>query len=187
MGNCAKTYSEAYKLGLFQEKVNNSHPQSKIDSSSNYSNQLRNLFVSTVPRSGTHYWTHILHYLSEIYKNPERKIDQIIDRKEEVPTFKHAPHLGLNLSGVSHMICPRVTETLEGERLKRWNSLDFHHAYCPYPKLFYNETSTKKLISEYGGFDLNNDNVRIVFVYRNPLDQCVSMFNHYRNHQNYLI
>ena len=63
----------------------------------------------------------------------------------------------------------------------------YSDAYCPFPALLKNDPAGQNLIDEGGGFDLNNRDVRFVFIFRNPLDQFVSMYNHLKNHKSGII
>ena len=123
--------------------------------------------ICTMPRSGTWY----SHYFFTIY-------DALLKNEEGIalPLRNFMPHdgLGINL-GIFHSICPGFLQNYIGDQKEDWNAIDFatqgynwgHSLINANPDLF---------------FPSSNPNVRIVYLYRNPLDQCVSYFRHAKKH-----
>lgn len=126
--------------------------------------------IATVPRSGTWYNSLFFNFY-----------DQLLQGKTEVTvTSVGAPlslagvDLGVSNLLVCHTICPGF-ERYCGEYRVAWDKLNFHVDGYNWAESLIDERI--HLLDP----ELNGD-VRIVYYYRNPLDQAVSAFMHAQKH-----
>ena len=135
----------------------------------------RNAFVLTMPRSGT--WYHIYFFTFYNQMCQGYSAEQIIARILNKSLIPAQPIIdsafGPALFNVKHSICPGFKSVVEASKLQKWNQLEFY-ANGFIEGLLFTESD---LFSP----QLNPD-VRIVYVYRNPLDQAVSFFKHLQKH-----
>ena len=124
--------------------------------------------IATMPRSGTWLSFYFLEFL-DLYLSGRTRLNTRLDLE-----VYHALRLG---KVHIHTICPGFLEHCRGERRDRWDALGFYNPGFDYG---------------YGRFiagneavfsPLENPAIRIVYIYRNPLDQCVSFFRHTRRHR----
>ena len=124
--------------------------------------------IATMPRSGTWMSFYFLEFL-DLYLSGRTQLNTRLDLE-----VYHALRLG---KVHIHTICPGFLEHCQGETRVGWNALSFYNPGYDYG---------------YGRFiagneavfsPLNNSAIRIVYIYRNPLDQCVSFFRHTRKHR----
>ena len=129
--------------------------------------------VATMPRSGTWYNNSFFYFYV-----------QLLEGKEDLSVIKTSINLSLSdprqLLGVryfmiSHMICPGFADVRESDR-SPWKTLRF-----VFPGFDWGTDHLHTLCQQEDCNPLRNANVRIVYYYRNPLDQAVSMFGHYQN------
>ncbi len=143
--------------------------------------QFCNLLISTIPRSGTNYMQNLFHTLAAYTAPKARTIP--VQRIFPAPVVAPYPNIGIGLFGVGHISCPRIEETLQGRQLEQWRQLRFYNdGYDVLGATIEDNPNMKTLHDDLGGFDFANENTRIVFIYRNPLDQFVSYYNHMENH-----
>ncbi len=123
--------------------------------------------VATMPRSGTWLSFYFLEFL-DLYLSGRRSLNTRLDLE-----VYHALRLG---KVHTHTICPGFLEYCRGAMRDRWDALGFYNPGFDYG---------------YGRFiagneavfsPLENPAIRLVYIYRNPLDQCVSFFRHTAKH-----
>ena len=123
---------------------------------------------ATMPRSGTWY----SHYFIEF-------MDLFMTGRSEVRTrLDILVYEGLKLGKLhTHCICPGFLEACDSKFREDWGKLRF---YTPGYNFGYdrfikgNEQVFSPLLSA---------NIRIIYLYRNPLDQMVSFYRHIQNHK----
>jgi hypothetical protein len=124
--------------------------------------------IATMPRSGT--W--MSYYFIEFF-------DLYLTGRGELNTrLELEVYHGLNLGkSHSHTICPGFLEHCQGETRTLWDGLTFYNPGFNYGYGRFIEGNLSVFSP------LENPAIRIVYIYRNPLDQCVSFFRHTRNHR----
>ena len=120
------------------------------------------VYLSTMPRSGTWY----LHYFFEL-------LDALLTEREMIETDQHfGKYSGLGVFKFqSHSIFPGFCDEYFGRWRENWDLLEFgikgynygHSIAEPYSDVI---------------FPKRNKNARVIYVYRNPLDQMVSAYGH---------
>ena len=124
--------------------------------------------MATMPRSGTWLSFYFLEFL-DLYLSGRTQLNTRLDLE-----VYHSLRLG---KVHIHTICPGFPEHCQGGTRARWEALSFYNPGFDYG---------------YGRFiagneavfsPLENPAIRIVYIYRNPLDQCVSFFRHTQKHR----
>ncbi len=123
---------------------------------------------ATMPRSGTWY----SHYFVEF-------LDLFLTGRQEVRTrLDLLLYEGLKLGKLhTHCICPGFLEACRGEDRDLWEDLRFYTPGFDYGTATFiagNLAVFSPLLSA---------NIRIVYLYRNPLDQMVSFYRHIQDHR----
>lgn len=124
--------------------------------------------IATMPRSGTWFSFYFIEFL-DLFLAGREKINTRLDL--------HVYH-GLRLGKLhTHCICPGFLEACDGEQRANWDALEFYtpgfdYGYAQFVKG--NEDVFSPLI---------NPAIRIVYLYRNPLDQIVSFYRHIQKHR----
>jgi len=116
----------------------------------------------TLPRSGTWYSFYFFEFLNAV-----------ITRGSKVKAqhgFEEYQALGFKKYHV-HSIFPGFLDEYQGPFRKHWNLLEFHH-----PGVNYGYKLVEKERDVF--FPSRNADARVVYFYRNPLDQAVSLFHH---------
>ncbi len=124
--------------------------------------------VATMPRSGTWRSFYFLEFL-----------DLFLSGRQSFNTrFELEVYDALRLGKVHvHAICPGFMEACRGEERRKWDALEF---YVPGFNYGYGKfiEGNEQVFSP-----ANNGDIRIVYIYRNPMDQCVSYFRHIEHHR----
>mgnify|MGYP001224812314 CR=1 FL=1 len=134
-------------------------------------------FISTMSRSGTWYNREFFFFFNELLSNKSK--DQIIDEfvleKKKIKYLIKVKKEYFNFDSfiISHWQCPGFESNYRGFMKKKWENLKF-----------YNENIPSKLRPRTKVFNVNsqcnpykNKNAKVIFYYRNPLDQCVALYN----------
>jgi len=125
-------------------------------------------YFATMIRSGTWY----AHFLFE-------NLDMNITGRQSI-NETHGIHVydGLQcIKSHNHSIFPSFPELYDGPLRENWDQLVF---YCETFNFHYiNVIELPELFSP-----IHNPNLKIVYLFRNPLDNCVSAYHHYKNHPN---
>ena len=124
--------------------------------------------VATMPRSGT--WRSF--YFLEFF-------DLFLSGRQTFNTrFDLEVYHALRLGKVHiHTICPGFGDACHGEERRKWDALEF---YVPGFNYGYGKfiEGNEQVFSP-----ANNGDIRIVYIYRNPMDQCVSYYRHIEHHR----
>jgi len=137
--------------------------------------------VSTMPRSGTWYNKYFLHFYDQLLRgrNSKEIVGEIVANPFPADPFNdYGTTIGIDAFILTHFNCPGF-DGYKGKHLKPWKNL--------------NDWGDEKAGFDSGGGLLksneamvdpfHNPQSRIVYIYRNPLDQAVSFFHHAQNHR----
>ncbi len=124
--------------------------------------------IATMPRSGTWYNQMFFSFYHQLLQG---KTDLQMTAKGNTLNLVNA--FGLDRLLVCHTVCPGFG-CYQGEYRHSWEKLRFYTAGFDWAK---DEIKNMQDCDPY-----LNKNVRIVYYYRNPLDQAVSFFRHIQNH-----
>jgi hypothetical protein len=135
-------------------------------------------YLSTMPRSGTNFLTYFFNYYHMALKD---ELD--FDNPIPVEIVKGAWNgfmestLGFKWFLVSHNFCPGFESLCDGNFRENWNNI-------VKSKYDNNDMNYIFLIDKFRNILYPNLNkkVKIIFVFRNPLDQIISLSKHYENH-----
>ena len=124
--------------------------------------------VATMPRSGTWFSFYFFEFL-DVFLTGRGTLNTKLDL--------HVLH-GLKLGKLhTHCICPGFAERYRAGHRAAWDALEF---YTP----AYNFGYERFIEGNEAVFDpRRNQALRIVFLYRNPLDQMVSFYRHIEKHR----
>jgi hypothetical protein len=140
------------------------------------------VLISTMTRSGTWYNREFYFFYNELLRGKNKRDilhDMIKNRykiKYRIPT--DIEKLGFDIMFIQHWLCPGFIENYNDIYRKKWDELIFYSSHVPgkftdYMKLM----KIEKKVNPY-----KNDNAKIIFYFRNPLDQNVSYFNGIKDH-----
>lgn len=141
-------------------------------------NNARVGLIGTMPRSGTWYH-HYFFYFYDLFLQGFSAA-QILEKAKIsppnlTPIQNYGNSFGVDIFLVAHMICPGF-ENYNGKYRKDWQSLRFYVDGFNY--------GSNVIKNHMTVFDPEqNPNARVVYVYRNPLDQAVSFYNHSMHHK----
>tara|TARA_B100000214_G_scaffold362516_1_gene327034 strand:+ start:460 stop:1359 length:900 start_codon:yes stop_codon:yes gene_type:complete len=125
------------------------------------------VYFATMNRSGTWY----THFFFEFFENlmtgrKEIKRNHNIDLYNSIQCLKSH----------THSIFPEFDKLYDGKLKQKWGSLEF---YCnAFNNGYINVEKFPEIFSP-----IQNPELKIIYLYRNPLDNCVSAFHHYKNHR----
>lgn len=125
--------------------------------------------LATMPRSGTWYSFYFFEFL-DLYLTGRTTLQT----RMELEVYH-----GLKVGKISvHSICPGFLEVYFGPYRQPWDDLEFYVDGYNY--------GYQKFIG--GNIDVfspaSNSDIRIIYLYRNPLDQAVSYFRHAQHNKN---
>lgn len=120
----------------------------------------------TIPRSGTWYTSYLFEYFYQSLAH--------ISRDAWEPAFRLFPELTLAKLH-AHSICPGFIEFYHGKLRPEWDTLEFKIPGINSGYLLLQQN--QKLFSP-----LQNPQARIIHLYRNPLDQAISICRHLKHH-----
>ena len=124
------------------------------------------VFFSTMPRSGTWYCYFLFEFLDLVLSNSKKlqgiKVARIHEGTGIVKCQGHSNY-------------PEFTDTYHGRYRDRWDGLVYHCNAFDYGQQFSHEAPEQFS-------PRRNPALRVIYVYRNPLDQLVSAFHHFKNH-----
>lgn len=124
--------------------------------------------IATMPRSGTWFSFYFFEFLDVFLTGRDS-----INTKLDIHVLD-----GLKLGKLhTHCLCPGFLEHYQGDKRAAWDALEF---YTP----GYNFGYERYIEGNEAVFDpRRNPAVRIVYLYRNPLDQMVSFYRHIEKHR----
>lgn len=124
--------------------------------------------IATMPRSGTWYSFYFFEFL-DLFLSGRDKLNTRLDLH-----VYHALRLG---KLHAHCICPGFSEVCTGPKRRAWERLTFYTPGFDYGTARFIETN-EAVFSP-----LRNPAIRIIYLYRNPLDQIVSYYRHIEKHR----
>ena len=165
------------KITNFYKKYNFIHLIKKYE-------KLNPVLICTMGRSGTWYNREFFYFYNELLngKNKDEIIEEMVKTKKKIKYYipintKKFPY---NSIFVQHWLCPGFEEHYSGKYRKDWNKIKFYSDHLP-PNFtdFMKKKNVEKLCNP-----LLNKNAKIIYYYRNPLDQNISYFNAIKNNLN---
>ena len=138
--------------------------------------------VATLTRSGTWYCRCFFFALHKLLKG-----DKDFDSTSVVREFYAADRkfavkdtLGLDRLFIAHATCPGFKDHYRGDLLGAWGNLRFYGGGLAHDNgdIVMQNPRRKKVFDPYF-----NRNAKIIYIYRNPLDQAVSSFVGHQNHK----
>lgn len=124
--------------------------------------------MATMPRSGTWYSFYFFEFL-DLFMSGRDSLNTRLDLH-----VYHALKLG---KLHTHCICPGFLEASKGQDRSNWDQLVFYTPGYDYGGGRFIEDN-QEIFSP-----LQNPEIRIVYLYRNPLDQIVSYYRHIQKHR----
>ena len=154
-----------YKIGIFRD--------------------LKPAFISTMTKSGTWYNREVFYFYNELINGnaPKDIYNNMISKKMKIPSMIKSNYIetGYDAFFISHWACPNFQNYL-GSNKMQWDNLIFYciHNYPSYFGQISSRLSPKMLEKRYNtSYNWNpekNTDAKLVYLYRNPLDQSVSYF-----------
>tara|TARA_B100000989_G_scaffold299059_1_gene292672 strand:+ start:3302 stop:4291 length:990 start_codon:yes stop_codon:yes gene_type:complete len=141
------------------------------------------ILISTMTRSGTWYNREFYYFYNELLKGRKKKDifnNMVATHKKlkyRIPTDMNK--LGFDIMFIQHWLCPGFVENYNGKYKKKWNELNFYSSHVPgkfteYMKL----KNVEEKVNPY-----KNSNSKVIFYFRNPLDQNVAYFKGIQDHK----
>ena len=164
-----KNYQKYLKMKNYRNKILSLYLKVKIkDVDYCYKKKIPLSIISTMPRSGTWMLSMFFQAFNELLYSRELENDHI----REFNYYKK-----LNIAKYhAHTIFPGFLDIYNGKFRKNWDKLDFFVIGYNYGYEYLKE-------KEKDFFPNLNENLKIVYVYRNPLDQAVSYHRHSQKHK----
>ena len=133
---------------------------------------MNNCLVATMPKSGTWYTKYFFHYYNDYFNGANS--DGVLSEKERGIVRIYKDNLKLDKFLVAHTVNPLRRDILKDN--PKWHELDFYvHGF---------DWASNIIFQEEGFHDaLQTGILKIVYLYRNPLDQAVSFFRHIQKHK----
>ena len=133
--------------------------------------------ICTMARSGTWYNRQFFYFYNQLLlgKSKEEIISQIIQTDKKLKYFQKLDKKNFNFDSafIQHWLCPGFVESYNGKYRKQWDKLEFYSDHLP--------EKFNELMNYYNVYDkinpIKNINAKIIYYYRNPLDQNISHFN----------
>ena len=142
------------------------------------------VLVCTMGRSGTWYNREFFYFYNELLngKNKNEIVEEMVKTKKKIKYYipintKKFPY---NSVFVQHWLCPGFKEHYFGKYRNDWNKIQFYSDHLPAD---FTDFMKKENIEESSN-PLINKNAKIIYYYRNPLDQNISYFNAIKNNVN---
>ena len=142
------------------------------------------VLVCTMGRSGTWYNREFFYFYNELLngKDKEKIIKEMVKTKKKIKYFIpiNKKKFSYNSIFVQHWLCPGFKEYYFGKFRNAWDKIQFYSAHLPAQ---FTDFMKKKNIQTLSN-PLTNKNAKIIYYYRNPLDQNISYFNAIQKHTN---
>ena len=146
--------------------------------------KLKPVLVCTMGRSGTWYNREFFYFYSELLNGKDKKeiIDEMVKTKKKIKYFIPINKNKFNYNSVfvQHWLCPGFTEHYHGKYRSDWDKIQFYSSHLPAD---FTDFMKKKNVEKLSN-PLINKNAKIIYYYRNPLDQNISYFNAIKNNVN---
>ncbi len=141
------------------------------------------ILISTIPRSGTWYNREFYYFYSELLKGKKKRdiFDNMLKTRKKIKYRipMDIDKLGFDIVFIQHWLCPGFIENYNGKYKKKWDELIFYSNHVP--GNFTNYMKLKNVEEKVNPY--KNRNSKLIFYYRNPLDQNVSFFKGIQNHK----
>ncbi len=125
--------------------------------------------LATMPRSGTWYSFYFFEFL-DVYLSGR----DVLNTRMDLEIYDSLKLGKINV----HAICPGFAEHFDGPCRRAWDDLEFYVSG-------YNYGYDKFIGDNINVFSpVSNPAIRIIYLFRNPLDQAVSYFRHAQNNKN---
>lgn len=140
----------------------------------------KSFYLATMPRSGTHLLKYFFEFYSKLLLDDldldKLKYESVVD---EAWTSNLNNSFGFKWFLISHNHCPGFSEMCSDEFLSEWKNIKGNSKYD------HNHIEYGRIVEKFERIldPSVNENVRIVFVFRNPLDQIISLSRHFENHK----
>lgn len=125
--------------------------------------------IATMPRSGTWYNNLFFHYYMQLLEGKEDL--SVIDKGINVILSDRTMKLGVRNFLIGHMDCPGFFR-YQGRMREKWDALQYLDGFD------WASEALRELDTTGDSDPFVNANVRIIYYYRNPLDQAISSFQH---------
>ncbi len=143
----------------------------------NKSGNITPFIICTMARSGTWYNREFFYFYNKLLegRSKDEIISEIINKNKKLKYFQKLDKKKFHFDSVfiQHWLCPGFKENYDGKYRKKWDMLDFYTDHLPekfsdYMEYYdvYNKTNPSV-----------NKEAKIIYYYRNPLDQNISHFN----------
>ncbi len=143
--------------------------------------------ICTMARSGTWYNREFFYFYNQLLEDRSKNeiISEIVQKDIKLKYFQKLDKKKFNFDSVfiQHWLCPGFIENYEGKYRKKWDTLDFYSDLLP--------EKFSDFMEYYDVYNKTNPYVnkeaKIIYYYRNPLDQNISHFNSIQTSVNELI
>ena len=138
--------------------------------------------IATMGRSGTWYNREFFFFYNKILsgEDPQKIIENMIKDKKKIKYLinLNEKKLGYNSVFIQHFLCPGFIDFFKGPSKKNWDELIFYSKHIPakFTKVMLDNNVDKK-VNPY-----KNPNSKVIYYYRNPLDQAVAYFKTIQTH-----
>ena len=147
--------------------------------------ELKPGFISTMTKSGTWYNRELFYFYNKLISGETSTeiIDNMISEKKKIRALIKSDYdkTGYDAFFISHWGCPGF-DRYNGKYKKEWDNLIFYNSYTypsflgQIPNRLTQKTMEKRYNTYYNWNPEKNNDARLVYLYRNPLDQSVSYF-----------
>ncbi len=138
--------------------------------------------ISTMGRSGTWYNREFFYFYNKLLdgQSPEKIRENMIKNKIKIKYLINLNSQKFNFDTVfiQHYLCPGFDENYNGSLKNKWNKLVFYSKHIPakFTKIML-QKRVKEKVNPY-----INSKAKVIYYYRNPLDQAVAYFKTIQTH-----
>ena len=151
---------------------------------------LKPAFISTMSRSGTWYNREFYYFYNELLKGGTSSeiLQSMIFSKLKISSLMKTDYnkIGYDPFFISHWLCPGFSD-YNGKFRNDWDNLNFYSDYTypsnfdQIPGYFNSEQIKVRYDISNNWVPVNNADSKLVYFYRNPLDQSVAYFSAIQN------
>ena len=143
----------------------------------------RPALISTMGRSGTWYNREFIFFYNQLLngKKADQIIDEMIKNKTKIKYMVRVNRKILSYDAffISHWLAPGFIESYKGKLKEKWENLKFYGTEIPSRPTEYMDIYNV----DYHCNPYRNKNAKVVYYFRNPLDQAVSYFRTIQTHK----